>query len=43
MDCSPCEMKVCPQGVHLCMDKIEVEDVLLELDAIFGDIAEVTT
>lgn len=41
VDCSPCEMRICPQSTHLCMDKIKAEDVLFELDAIFGSIAGV--
>jgi lipopolysaccharide heptosyltransferase II len=41
VECSPCEMRICPQSTHLCMDKIKVEDVLLELDAIFGGTAGV--
>ncbi len=39
--CSPCEMRICPQSTHLCMDKIKAEDVLFELDAIFGSAAGV--
>jgi len=34
VECSPCEMRICPRNVHLCMDKIRVEDVLCELDKI---------
>jgi ADP-heptose:LPS heptosyltransferase len=33
--CSPCEMRICPQSTHLCMEKIKVEDVLFELDVIY--------
>lgn len=41
VECSPCEMRICPQSTHLCMDKIKVEDVLLELDEIFRSAAGV--
>ncbi|HJO48004.1 MAG TPA: glycosyltransferase family 9 protein, partial [Candidatus Scalindua sp.] len=39
VECSPCEMRICPQSTHLCMDKIKVSDVLCELDALFGSMA----
>ncbi len=32
VECSPCEMRICPRNTHLCMDQIKVEDVLCELD-----------
>ena len=32
VECSPCERRVCSRDIHLCMDKIRVEDVLSELD-----------
>ncbi len=32
VECSPCEMRICPRNTHLCMDQIKLEDVLLELD-----------
>ena len=35
VECSPCEMRVCPRDTHLCMDMIKVEDVLCELKTIF--------
>lgn len=34
VECSPCEMRVCPRDIHLCMDMIKVEDVLCELKTI---------
>lgn len=34
VECSPCEMRVCPRDIHLCMDRIKVEDVLCELKTI---------
>jgi len=39
VECSPCEMRICPQSAHLCMDSIRVEDVLYELDALFRSMA----
>jgi len=36
VECSPCEMRVCPQSSHLCMDRINVSDVLCEADALFA-------
>jgi len=39
VECSPCEMRVCPKSTHLCMDEIKVSDVLCELDALFGSMA----
>ncbi len=41
VECSPCEMRICPQNTHLCMGNIRVEDVLYELDALFGSMAGV--
>ncbi len=35
VECSPCEMRICPRNTHLCMDKIRVEDVLSELDIVY--------
>jgi lipopolysaccharide heptosyltransferase II len=42
VECSPCEMRICPKHSHLCMDNIKVEDVLRELDILFETTSGVT-
>ena len=42
VECSPCEMRICPQPSHICMDNIKVEDVLHELDMLFETVSGVT-
>ena len=34
VECSPCKKRICSLNTHLCMDKINVEDVLYELETI---------
>lgn len=42
VECSPCEMRICPQHSHLCMDNIKVDDVLHELDILFQTVSGMT-
>jgi lipopolysaccharide heptosyltransferase II len=41
VECSPCEKRICSSDTHLCMDKIQVEDVLYELEIIMKNTVSV--
>jgi len=41
VECSPCEKRICSLDTHLCMDKIQVEDVLYELEIIMKNTVSV--